>query len=172
MNTRRCLMFEKFSTCSLWRGPGLRPVFAIGMLVFFLCLAAIGLAQGPEPIRIGSVFANTGAGAEENSPNYRMVILAAKNINAQGGLLGRPVEVVEFDTKSSPLGARQAALDAVAAKVVAVIGPSLPRTGSESRSKTTARAWSRRSVAASSSLSSPPNRPARARDWGFRCPIS
>lgn len=117
-------MFEKFSTWPLWRGPGLRPVFAIGMLVFFLCLAAIGLAQDPEPIRIASVFANTGAGAEENSPNYRMVMLAAKNINAQGGLLGRPVEVVEFDTKSSPLGARQAALDAVAAKVVAVIGPS------------------------------------------------
>ncbi len=96
----------------------------MGMLVFFLCLAATVLAQGPEPIRIGSVFAKTGAGAEENSPNYRMVMLAAKIINAQGGLLGRPIEVVEFDTKSSPLGARQAALDAVAAKVVAVIGPS------------------------------------------------
>ena len=96
----------------------------MGMLVFVLCLAATVLAQGPEPIRIGSVFAKTGAGAEENSPNYRMVMLAAKIINAQGGLLGRPIEVVEFDTKSSPLGARQAALDAVAAKVVAVIGPS------------------------------------------------
>lgn len=97
---------------------------AVALLAFFFSLAAVCLAQGPEPIRIGSVFANTGAGAEENSPNYRMVILAAKNINAQGGLLGRPVEVVEFDTKSSPLGARQAALDAVAARVVAVIGPS------------------------------------------------
>lgn len=117
-------MFEEFSTRPPWRGSGLRPFFAIGMLVSLVCLAATVLAQDPEPIKIGSVFAKTGAGAESNSPNYRMVMLAAKIVNAQGGLLERPVEVVEFDTKSSPLGARQAALDAVAAKVVAVIGPS------------------------------------------------
>ena len=98
--------------------------FVAALLGLFFALGAVCPAQGQEPIRIGSVFAKTGAGAEENSPNYRMVMLAAKRVNAQGGLLGRPVEVVEFDTKSSPLGARQAALDAVAAKVTAVIGPS------------------------------------------------
>jgi branched-chain amino acid transport system substrate-binding protein len=82
------------------------------------------LAQGGEPIRIASIFAKTGAGAEENSPNYRVVMLAVKKINAEGGLLGRPLEVLEFDTQSTALGARQAALSAVAAKVTAVVGPS------------------------------------------------
>lgn len=124
MNIWSCLMFQKCSVWRSWLGFGFRPVSAACVLAFVLFMAVTSLAQGLEPIRIGSVFAKTGAGAEENSPNYRVVMLAVKNINAQGGLLGRSVEVVEFDTKSSPLGARQAALDAVAAKVVAVIGPS------------------------------------------------
>ena len=81
-------------------------------------------AQRPEPIRVASVFARTGAGAEENSPNYRIVRLAANRINSAGGVLGRPLEIVEFDTASTALGARQAALDAVEADVVAVVGPS------------------------------------------------
>ncbi len=105
-------------------GAKVFAICAISLLSLFFLMSDVCLAQPVEPIRIGSVFAKTGAGAEENSPNYRMVMLAARQINAAGGLLGRPVEVVEFDTKSSPLGARQVALDAVAAKVVAVIGPS------------------------------------------------
>jgi branched-chain amino acid transport system substrate-binding protein len=97
---------------------------AAGVVTLLASLAAVCPAQAVEPIRIASVFAKTGAGAEENSPNYRIVALAAKQANAQGGLLGRPVEVVDFDTGSTALGARQAALDAVKSGVVAVIGPS------------------------------------------------
>ena len=95
-----------------------------GVVALLALMATICPAQAVEPIRIASVFAKTGPGAEENSPNYRVVALAAKKLNAQGGLLGRPVEVVEFDTASTVLGARQAALDAVEAGVVAVVGPS------------------------------------------------
>lgn len=98
--------------------------FALCAAAFFLWMVGASPAHAVEPVRIASIFAKTGAGAEENSPNYRVVMLAAKKINAEGGLLGRPLEVVEFDTKSSALGARQAALAAVAAKVTAVIGPS------------------------------------------------
>lgn len=87
-------------------------------------MSAVCQAQPVDPIKIGSVFAKTGAGAKENSPNYWMVKLAVKNINAQGGVLGRPLEIVEFDTLSTVLGARQAAFDAVRAGVVAVVGPS------------------------------------------------
>lgn len=96
---------------------------AAGVVALLASLAAVCPAQA-EPIRIASVFAKTGPGAEENSPNYRVVALAAKQVNAQGGLLGRPLEVVEFDTGSTVLGARQAAFDAVKAGVVAVVGPS------------------------------------------------
>ena len=117
-------MFQKCSAWPLWRASGFRPVFAASVLTFLLCMSAVCQAQPVDPIKIGSVFAKTGAGAEENSPNYRMVKLAVKNINAQGGVLGRPLEIVEFDTLSTVLGARQAAFDAVRAGVVAVVGPS------------------------------------------------
>ena len=121
--TLASLIFPKCFKGKKRRGIAAFSGCAAALLSLFF-LAAVCPAQGQEPIRIASVFAKTGAGAEENSPNYRMVMLAARQINAAGGLLGRPVEVLELDTKSSPLGARQAALDAVAAKVVAVIGPS------------------------------------------------
>lgn len=111
--------------------PGLGTVFSGLVWTALACMAAWGLlapfaawAQATESIRIASVFARTGPGAEENSPNFRIVQLAAREINASGGLLGRPVELVEFDTMSTPLGARQAALDAVKTGVVAVVGPS------------------------------------------------
>jgi branched-chain amino acid transport system substrate-binding protein len=113
--------------------------------VFMLCCTLCGLLflfsgflpihpanaqeQSEEPIRVASVFARTGIGAEENSPNYRIVRLAAARINAVGGLLGRPLEIVELDTMSTALGARQAALDAVQAGVVAVVGPSWSSQG-------------------------------------------
>ena len=86
-----------------------------GVVALLALMATICPAQAVEPIRIASVFAKTGPGAEENSPNYRVVALAAKQVNAQGGLLGRSLEVVEFDTGSTVLGARQAAFDAVKA---------------------------------------------------------
>jgi branched-chain amino acid transport system substrate-binding protein len=41
----------------------------------------------------------------------------------KGGLLGRPIELIPFDNQSTPLGSRQAALEAIAAGVVSVIGP-------------------------------------------------
>ena len=105
--------------CSRWPA-GL--LIALALCVPFRDAAA--QRQRPEPVRVGSVFAMTGAGAEENSPNYRIVKLAAGKINAAGGVLGRPLEIVEFDTMSTALGARQAAHDAVKAGVVAVVGPS------------------------------------------------
>jgi len=97
------------------------------LIALALCVPfrdAAAQQQRPEPVRVGSVFARTGPGAEENSPNYRIVKLAAGKINAAGGVLGRPLEIVELDTMSTALGARQAAHDAVKAGVVAVVGPS------------------------------------------------
>jgi branched-chain amino acid transport system substrate-binding protein len=103
---------------------GRRKAVAALLVLAALCWAVAVSAQSAEPVRIASVFAQTGPGAEENSPNFRIVQLAAREINARGGILGRPVELVELDTMSTPLGARQAAIDAVKAGVVAVVGPS------------------------------------------------
>ena len=76
------------------------------------------------PILIASIFAHTGEAAEQNSPNYLMTRLAALVTNEKGGVLGRRLKLVEIDNKSTAIGSHQAALKAIEAGVVAVVGPS------------------------------------------------
>jgi branched-chain amino acid transport system substrate-binding protein len=69
----------------------------------FFALALGGLpGNAAEPLRIGFGMALTGPLA----PNGKSALLAMKiweeDINAKGGLLGRPVQLVYYDDKSSP----------------------------------------------------------------------
>lgn len=50
--------------------------------------------------------------------------LAVEKTNQNSGLLGKPVELLEFYNQSTGLGSRKAARNAVSAKVIAVQGPS------------------------------------------------
>ncbi len=65
-------------------------------------LAAIGETRAAEPIKVGFSVALTGA----VSPNGRQILLALQiwrdDVNAKGGLLGRPVELVYYDDQSAP----------------------------------------------------------------------
>jgi branched-chain amino acid transport system substrate-binding protein len=65
-------------------------------------LAGPASAQTGEPIKIGFSMALTGGLA----PNGKSALLAQKlweeDVNAKGGLLGRPVKLVYYDDKSSP----------------------------------------------------------------------
>jgi branched-chain amino acid transport system substrate-binding protein len=65
-------------------------------------LAAPARAQTGEPIKIGFSMALTGGLA----PNGKSALLAQKireeDVNAKGGLLGRPVKLIYYDDKSSP----------------------------------------------------------------------
>ena len=65
-------------------------------------LAVPASTQNREPIKIGFSMALTGGLA----PNGKSALLAQKiweeDINAKGGLLGRPVKLIYYDDKSSP----------------------------------------------------------------------
>lgn len=111
--------FQRLQTAP-WRLL-LKVVLAIAMS---LGMSGQARAESLEPIRIASVFSATGPLSTQNVWSFSVVRLAAQTVNAQGGVLGRPIELVELDTESTPLGARQAALEAVQAGVTAVIGPS------------------------------------------------
>jgi branched-chain amino acid transport system substrate-binding protein len=67
-----------------------------------LLLAGAAWAQSGEAIKIGFSMALTGGLA----PNGKSALLAQKiweeDINAKGGLLGRPVKLIYYDDKSSP----------------------------------------------------------------------
>src|SRR3954454_23439228 len=67
-------------------------------LVFF----SGALAQSGSPIRIGMSLALTGAGASPSKVINTALDIWREDINAKGGLLGRPVELVIYDDQSTP----------------------------------------------------------------------
>ena len=84
-------------------------------------LAAAGVAQ--EPIKIGGLFPLTGPLAPYGPAIAQGAQLAVDQINAAGGVLGRPLELVIRDTATSPDVGRDAAAKLIQIDgVVAVIG--------------------------------------------------
>ena len=91
-----------------------------------IILGLVGMFSLPaiaaEPINIAAIFAKTGIAVKPNAPHVQMVELSVEEINNQGGLLGRPVELIILDNKSTPIGSSMAARKAVQLGVPAVIG--------------------------------------------------
>ena len=59
-------------------------------------------AQGDNPIRIGMSLALTGAGAAPSKVINTALEIWRDDVNAKGGLLGRPVELIIYDDQSAP----------------------------------------------------------------------
>jgi branched-chain amino acid transport system substrate-binding protein len=59
-------------------------------------------AQSADPVRIGMSLALTGAGASPSKVINTALEIWRDDVNAKGGLLGRPVELVIYDDQSSP----------------------------------------------------------------------
>lgn len=74
-----------------------------------------------EPIRIGLQAPITGSFAIEGQMAKQCVELAAELINADGGILGRPVEIIVADDASNPRDSALAAQKLISQKVVAAI---------------------------------------------------
>ena len=66
----------------------------------FFAWVSEGLAA--EPIRIGYMATLTGEGATWGQHEREGALLAVKDINAKGGVLGRPLELVCYDVKGKP----------------------------------------------------------------------
>lgn len=58
-------------------------------------------AQAAEPIRIGAVLSVTGPAAIGGEPELKTLDLYIKKINAAGGVLGRPLQLIEYDDATS-----------------------------------------------------------------------
>ena len=93
-------------------------------MVLFTFLIGPGLSHGAESIKIALIFAKTGIAGSANLHHFQGARFAVNEINQQGGLLGKKVELLEFDNCSSPIQSKLAAKKAVKAGVVAVIGAS------------------------------------------------
>lgn len=86
--------------------------------------AAFGsAAMAADPIRVGAVLPFSG-GVELYGQQAKLGLdLAAREINAAGGILGRPLEVIYADDKTRPASAESAMRAMVDSGVVAVVGP-------------------------------------------------
>ena len=76
-------------------------------------------------IKIGALFAVTGAASPLGEPERDTAVMLARKINEAGGIEGRPIEVIVRDTKSEESEALNAAMELIDREnVVAIIGPS------------------------------------------------
>lgn len=95
----------------------------ISVLLLVLMVAHVGWCA--EAIKIGALFSVTGKGSFLGEPEKNTAIMIAEDINAKGGVNGRPVELIIEDTESSEATAVMAAQKLISRdQVVAIIGPS------------------------------------------------
>jgi len=101
-------------------------------IVFFLTPAFAGAQAAPPapPIVIGGLFAQSGPAAAVGTSDQLVAELAVRQINSQGGVLGRPLKLVAYDTQSSPeIALRQARQLVEGDHALAIIGPSSTEAG-------------------------------------------
>src|ERR1700722_9579479 len=73
-----------------------------------LALAAVtacalaGPANADDPVKIGVALSQTGNLADSAGPYFKGLDLWREQVNARGGLAGRPVEFVVCDDRSDP----------------------------------------------------------------------
>jgi branched-chain amino acid transport system substrate-binding protein len=100
----------------------LTSVFLV-VAIFLASCAGSTQTGANTPIKIGVIYNVTGAQASLDAPSYNGAMLAAKEINAAGGVLGRQIQIVFYDGKSDATVIGNAATQLVETdKVVAMMG--------------------------------------------------
>jgi|GEM_PF-1001128 branched-chain amino acid transport system substrate-binding protein len=89
--------------------PGKRKQMIVLVLIAaILIISALTLGcaekkeEAKEPIKIGVLAPMTGAPARAGNAMAKAAEMAEEDINAKGGLLGRPVEIIVYDTEDKP----------------------------------------------------------------------
>ncbi|NGX96814.1 MAG: ABC transporter substrate-binding protein [Candidatus Afipia apatlaquensis] len=101
-----------------------RPSFLQGMIgAAFAVILAASPAHAADPIKIGLVTALSGQSARAGEALTRGATIAIEEINAKGGVLGRPLELVRRDDESNPAKGLIAARELIQReKVSALLG--------------------------------------------------
>ena len=99
----------------------------VTLMALAFALPAVVLTANAQPtavvpVRIGVVGPLTGASADFGVPMLNGIQLAVDEINAVGGYLGRPLELVIKDDTASPDQGRKVSQEMLSEKVVAAIG--------------------------------------------------
>src|SRR3984957_320620 len=84
---------------SMTKRPLRADLIAAGVL---LSLACVVPARAADPIKIGFSMAQTGPLAGSGKSALLAMKIWMEDVNAKGGLLGRPVQLVYYDDQSNP----------------------------------------------------------------------
>ena len=99
----------------------MKKILAVMAVIFILCSAGAALAA--NPIKVGYLAALTGDYAAYGITEVNMAKMVVGDVNAKGGVLGRPIELVIYDTKTRNEDAVNAVRRMIESdKVVAIIG--------------------------------------------------
>ncbi|MCX8043039.1 MAG: ABC transporter substrate-binding protein [Desulfobacterota bacterium] len=99
-----------------------RSYLFIGAAVLYCLCAHHAIAA--EPIKIGALFAVTGPAAYLGEPEKNTVLMVQEQINAAGGINGRPLEIIVEDTEGDEAKAVMKAKKVITQdNVVAIVGP-------------------------------------------------
>jgi len=94
------------------------------VLVFALTAVVAGCGQkAPQTIKIGHAVALTGDSAMWGQAEKNALDIEIAKINAAGGVLGKKLELVAYDTKADQAEAVNVTKRLIADKVAAIIGP-------------------------------------------------
>jgi branched-chain amino acid transport system substrate-binding protein len=106
-------------------------VTLLGM-VFLLTMGAAGLAA--DPVKLGAFFDLTGPSAAIGTPTKLVAEMVVKKINGEGGINGRPLQLISADDEGDPTKAALIAKKFTEGdKVAAIIGPTRTDTGMASK---------------------------------------
>jgi branched-chain amino acid transport system substrate-binding protein len=97
----------------------------ISALLAALAALLAAPAGAAEPIKVGALLAVTGPASFLGAPEARTLEMMVEEINAKGGIAGRPVKLIVKDTGASPEKAISFAKQLIEEEqVFAIIGPS------------------------------------------------
>ncbi len=97
--------------------------FGAFLLVAFFVLG-LSPVNAAEPIKIGAFFSLSGPAANIGTPTKLVTQMVVEKINKEGGINGRPIELIVGDTESEPTKAVMVVKKFINVdKVAAIIGP-------------------------------------------------
>ncbi|WP_051327243.1 ABC transporter substrate-binding protein [Desulfatibacillum aliphaticivorans] len=99
-------------------------IFVFLFLILLAGRTSLGIAQTGDSVKIAAIFAQTGATAPMDKEAFEALRWTCQRINHQGGVLGKPVKVLEYDNQSTSLGSLAAGKKAIRDGATAVVGAS------------------------------------------------
>lgn len=79
-----------------------KSVIAFGLAFVTLAISGVAPARAAEPIKVGAILSLTGGAAPLGEPEAQTLQMMVDETNKAGGLLGRPVALIQFDDGSDP----------------------------------------------------------------------